>query len=193
MSKSILILALCCIIGSVQAQTLKSGYYVTDDGTQYRNIEVLEDGTIKAGISVGYDLYEKMSGNKYKGKATVIDGVSSTPSKVFYLEVISETSIYLYREGQDKTILRYKDNEEILESLDDCTLYQKYIDKMEDEPDNIPTLSFCANAALQLCNAPDDAARNTILEQTVKSLKVLLPGESCPCSDVIPASAWNKY
>lgn len=192
MKKILLILFSWLLIGPLVAQNLKPGYYVTDDGMNYRNIEVLNNGTIKASISTGYDIYEKVSENKYKGTITDINGEAKPASREFYLEIVSETSIYLYRAGSNKTLLRFKDTKKILESVDDCTLYKKYMDKMADEPENIQVLAFCANAALQLCNAPDDAARKAILEITVRGLKGLLPDKPCPCSDVIPADSWKK-
>ncbi len=109
------------------------------------------------------------------------------------MEIISSNSIYLYRDGKNKTKLTLKGIEKVLDEMDDCSLYQKYMDKFESDPGNIQSWTFCANAALQLCNAPNDNARNTILKQTVVTLKAILPGKPCPCSDVIPASAWNKY
>jgi hypothetical protein len=193
MKKNYLFIVLMITSIFLSAQTLKPGYYVTPDGVYYRNIEVQADGSIKASISTGYDLYVKESGNLYKGKTTVINGESKPASRVFYLEVISETSIKMYREGETKYTLNLKTTESIAENIDDCALYQKYMDKMEDEPENIQVLAFCANAALQLCDAPDDDTRNTILEITVKSLKGLIPGQPCPCQDVISTANWNKY
>jgi hypothetical protein len=185
-------LIFCFSISGAFAQNLKPGYYVTDDGVNSREITMQSDGTIKASMSVGYDIYERMSGNTYKGKSTFVNGELKPASRVFYLEILSESSIYLYREGQPKTILRLQTTKKILTEAE-CPLHQKYMDKMEDEPQNIQVLAFCANAALQLCNAPDDEARRTILKTTITTLKGLQPGKPCPCSDVIPAAEWNKY
>lgn len=175
------------------SQDLKPGYYVTEDGLHSREISLPGDGTIKAAMSVGYDIYSKQSGNTYKGISTFTNGELKSATRVFYLEIVNESSIYLYREGQPKTMLRLQTTKSILPDEVDCPLHQKYMDKMEDEPQNIQVLAFCANAALQLCNAPDDATRRTILQHTVKSLKGLIPGKPCPCKDVIPDAEWNKY
>ena len=174
------------------AQQLKTGYYVTANGQNYRNIEMLSNGTIKASISIGYDIYKKIGTNKYKGITTVENNVPKPASSVFYLEIISDNSIYLYHEGQQKTKLTFKTNEQIVSEIDDCTLYNKYIDKIESNPENMNAWSFCANAALQLCNAPNDEARKEILNKTVMILKAMFPNQKCPCSDVIPSSEWNK-
>ena len=94
------------LFASANAQVLKKGYYVTEEGIDHRNISVTSDGTIKASISAGTDYYKKLSGNKYQGFKTVkANGNLHQPKFNFYLEIINDQEIVLYRENQKRYIV----------------------------------------------------------------------------------------
>ncbi len=78
----------------------------------------------------------------------------------------------------------------MLSEMDDCTLYNKYLELTQTEPDNTQVWTMCATAALQLCNAPNDASRQILFETYVTVLKGMSP-DKCPCSDVIPEGFWE--
>jgi hypothetical protein len=193
MRKIILVVCFLCSFYTLPGQVLKSGNYVSEDGMNYRNIEILSNGDIKAGISVGYDLYKKSSNSIYMGVQTVENsGTIRKATYNYYLEIVSDKQIKMYKEGQPKVTLNLKANNAIVTGMTNCNLYDKYMKKMKDDPLNTQVWSLCAAAALQLCNAPSDETRSKLQVYYATSIKGMAPGNSCPCYDVIPNSAWNS-
>lgn len=182
--KSIIILAFMSFsFLGVQAQSPKPGKYQSADGNYSFSVAVNDDGSLEITEPNKVSVYKK-EGALYR---------HTDPKYSMYLiRVESDTEIYTLKEGNSNEYqFTWIGSDEV--SIDDCPLYEKYLEKAEEGTESeVQAWTFCAAAALAKCNYTE-AGFNTQAAAIVMTLKQILVNESkCPCEDVIPASIWKN-
>ncbi|MDR6764369.1 hypothetical protein J2Y38_004602 [Flavobacterium sp. 2755] len=115
-------------------------------------------------------------------------------SQVFYVRVISNTQFYAGKKGQGEGLYTYqggntKKEEVLLSGIDNCPLYDKYLNLSQTDPIEVQAWTFCGAAALAKCTYTD---YSNYLPPIIRGLKSILENVSkCPCTDVITTQEWN--
>lgn len=171
------------------AQELNSGTYSSSDlGYTYTVVVRQEGNTIT--------ITEPNRTNQYNGSGGNTYYHSEQKYAHFYIKVIANNKYYAVKQGGDEHLFTFvgnnTDEDEVLPSgIDDCPVYDKYLDLSQTDHVDAQAWVFCGAAALAKCTY--SANLNTYLDPLILALKSVVEDTSkCPCTDAITPSEWNS-
>lgn len=186
MKKTILFLILGFSIQTAIAQTLNSGHYSSSDlGYTYTVMIEHEGNKITITEPNKVNEYKSSGGNTY---------YHTEPKYAhFYIRVAGSDRYYAGKKGGAEQLFVLSGNDDgdagILEGIDNCPLYDKYLNLTAGGDDDAQAWAFCGAAALAKCTYSD---LEDYLEPIIKTLKSIVVDQStCPCTDAISQSEWN--
>lgn len=186
MKKTILFLILGFSIQTAIAQTLTSGHYSSADlGYTYTVMVEHQDNIITITEPNKVNEYKGSGGNTY---------IHTEPKYAhFYVRVAGSDRYYAGKQGGTEQLFVLSGNStgssDVLGGIDNCPLYDKYLDLTSSGDDDAQAWAFCGAAALARCTYSD---LEDYLEPIIKALKsIVVDSLTCPCTDVISQSEWN--
>ncbi|WP_374398602.1 hypothetical protein [Flavobacterium sp.] len=180
-----------CIVFSVNtiiAQTLSSGNYSSSDLGYTYTVIVKQEGNV-------ITITEPNRTNQYKSNGGNTYYHTEQKYSHFYIKVIADNKYYAGKQGGSQQLFTFSggntNEEEVLPSgIDDCPLYDKYLDLTTNDHDDAQAWAFCGAAALAKCTYTDVTP---YLKPLIQALKSIVEDTSkCPCTDVITQNEWNS-
>jgi hypothetical protein len=169
------------------AQTLLSGSYSSSDlGNTYTVLAKHEGNTVT--------ITEPNRSNQYRSNGGIIYNHTEQKYSNFYIKVVSENKYLAGKQGAKEQMFTYNGNNtnyvEVLPlGIDDCPLYDKYLQLAQTNEIEVQAWAFCGAAALAKCTYSDST---NYLEPLIKALKsIAVDLYICPCQDVITQAEWN--
>ncbi len=179
-------------VNAIFAQTLKSGNYTGNSSLNgienlYTVIVEHKNNTITITEPNRKSQYEHKNGNMYWH-------TEPKYSQVFYVKVVSETQFYAGKVGQGEGLYTYqgsntKEEDVLASGIDNCPLYDKYLNLSQTDPNEVQGWTFCGAAALVKCTYTDYSNYLTPIIRGLKS--IIVDATKCPCTDVITTQEWN--
>ena len=189
MKKLILMFFIVFSVNTINAQALKSGNYSSSDMGYTYTVIIKHEGNLITNTEPNRtNQYKSNDGNMYYH----IDSKYAH----FYLKVISDDKFYAGKQGGSQQLFTYQggntSEEEVLPSgIDDCPLYDKYLNLSQTDHTDAQAWAFCGAAAIAKCTYT--ANLMVYLEPLIKALKSIVEDTSkCPCTDVITQNEWNS-
>lgn len=188
MKKIYLIFFIAIITNATIAQTLKSGNYSSSDMGYTYTVIIKHEGNVITNT-------EPNRTNQYKSNGGNMYYHIEQNYSHFYLKVISDSKFYAGKQGGSQQLFTYQgDNvveEEVLPSgVDDCPLYDKYLNLSQTDHKDAQAWVFCGAAAMAKCTYTSNLM--VYLKPLILGLKAIVEDTSqCPCTDVITQSEWN--
>lgn len=176
------------VSGEVSAQTLKSGTYSSSDlGYTYTVVVKQEGNVITITEPNRTNYYKSSGGNTYY----------HTESKYahFYIQISGNDNYYAGKQGGSRQLFTFQgentNEDEVLPSgIDDCPLYDKYLNLSQTDHNDAQSWTFCGAAALAKCTYTDVTP---YLKPLILALKAIVVDKSkCPCLDAITQNEWNS-
>ena len=189
MKKLILIFFIVFNMKTINAQTLKSGNYSSSDMGYTYTVIIKHEGNLITNT-------EPNRTNQYKSNGGNMYYHIEPKYAHFYLKVISDNKFYAGKQGGSQQLFTYQDGntieEEVLPSgIEDCPLYDKYLNLSHTDHNDAQAWVFCGAAAIAKCTYTDNLM--VYLEPLIRALKSIVEGTSkCPCIDVITQNEWNS-
>lgn len=111
----------------------------------------------------------------------------------YYIKIISDNKYNVGKQGGTEQLFSLSGNNtnsEVLSTgLDNCPLYDKYLNLTTNDQDDVQAWAFCGAAALAKCS---NSEYTDYLKPIITSLKsIVVDSSKCPCLDVISQSEWN--
>ncbi|WP_276135193.1 hypothetical protein [Polluticoccus soli] len=172
----------------MKAQTLKPGYYKSQDG--YITVTVNQEGdAINMKDQAGDHVYRNEGGTyrntnpKYSN--FTINVVDADHFQSLKNGAGAHTWTYSGKAPSAEDFVKDEENEE------DCEMAQRYMELAQKGGDDTQVNTFCGAAALMKCNMNAEGFAE-YARQTIASLKQILvnPGVN-PCTDVFTAAQWS--
>ena len=182
------LIVLCCCSFSIKAQILTSGNYKSNDLGYAYTVVVEQEGNV-------ITITEPNKVNEYKSSGGNTYYHTEPKYAHFYIKVASNTSYYAGKQGGSQQLFNYSgentnENEVLLSGIDDCPLYDKYLNLTQSDDIDAQSWAFCGAAALAKCTYSE---LDSYLETIIKSMKSIMENPSkCPCEDVISKTQWNS-
>lgn len=171
----------------LQAQTLKPGYYKSQDG--YITVTVDHQGdVIKMQEPTRTNEYKRESGNTYRH--------SEEKYSYYTIQVLDAERFNSLKNGGGAHTWTYSGKaptaEDFLTENDgECPLAEKYQKLAEEDKSDTQVHTFCGAAALFRCNMNDEGF-DAYAAQIISSLKLIMVNPSVnPCNDVFSTALWN--
>lgn len=188
MKKIILLIFVVFCINNVIAQTLSSGSYSSSELGYTYTVSVKQEGnSITITEPNRVNLYKNNGGDTYYHTEQKYAG--------FYIRVAGDNKYYTGKQGKNKEYLftfsgENTDSEQDQPSgIDNCPLYDKYLELSKKDHVNTQAWAFCGAAALAKCTYKDATG---YLKPLIESLKLIIEDASkCPCTDAITQAEWN--
>lgn len=190
MKNLILLIILGIGLSNVTAQTLSSGSYSSSDLGYTYTVIVKHEGNV-------ITIIEPNRTNHYKSDGGNTYYHTEQKYSHFYIKVIANNKYYAGKQGSNQQLFTYSggstsgaNEEEVLPSgIDDCPLYDKYLNLTQTDHVDAQAWAFCGAAALAKCTYTDVRA---YLEPIIKAMKSIVEDTSkCPCTDAITQTEWN--
>ena len=176
-------------LSTATAQTLSSGNYSSSDLGYTYTVIVKHEGNI-------ITITEPNRTNQYKSNGGNTYYHTEQKYSHFYIKVVANNKYYAGKQGGNQQLFTYSggniNEEEVLPSgIDDCPLYDKYLNLSQTDHTDAQGWVFCGAAALAKCTYTADLM--VYLEPLIKALKSIVEDTSkCPCADVITQNEWNS-
>lgn len=188
-NKSLLVFLMGCITIALPAQVLKPGTYSSSDfGYTYSVVIKHVGNSITNTEPNRTSQYKSNGGNLYH---------HTEPKYAhFYIKVISDEKFYAGKQNGGQQLFTFQggntDAEEVLPSgVDDCPLYNKYLQLSQTDHADAQAWVFCGAAAMAKCTYTDNLM--VYLKPLIIALKGISEDSSqCPCKDVITQTEWNS-
>lgn len=172
------------------SQTLLEGNYSSSDlGMTYTVITKQEGNVITVTEPNRVNQYKSNGGNTYYH--------SEPKYSHFYIRVVANNKYYAGKNGGSEQLFSYSgsntDENEVLPSgIDDCPVYEKYLQLSQTDHNDAQAWVFCGAAALAKCTYSDP---KPYLNPLIQGLKVIVSDANvteCPCKDAITVQEWNS-
>jgi len=176
-------------VNNINAQTLKSGNYTSSDIGYAYTVIIKHEGNLITNT-------EPNRTNQYKSNGGNMFYHIEPKYAHFYLKVISDNKFYAGKQGGSQQLFTYQDGntseEEVLPSgIDNCPLYDKYLNLSQTDHTDSQAWVFCGAAAIAKCTYTSNLM--VYLEPLIRALKSIVEDTSkCPCTDVITQNEWNS-
>lgn len=176
-------------VALILAQELNSGTYSSSDLGYTYTVVVKQEGNI-------ITITEPNKVNQYKSSGGSTYYHMEQKYAQFYIKVVPNNKYYAGRQGGNEQLFTFvgsnTDEEEVLPSgIDDCPLYDKYLELSQTDHIDAQAWVFCGAAALAKCTY--SANLSTYLDPLILALKTIIEDTSkCPCTDAITPSEWNS-
>ena len=182
----ILLLLIMLIATSVcNAQTLVTGNYTSSDG--YYTVAVSQEGN-------EVTLTEPNKVNVYRSNGSNVYYHTEPKYASYYIKVTGEKQYYTGKDGGQEYLFSYSggiSQEELAAGMDNCPLYDKYLEKADEDEVNAQTWTFCGAAALVKCTYTEEGAQQYIAAVVLTLKSIMDDTSTCPCTDVISESVWD--
>lgn len=173
----------------LKAQTLKPGYYKSQDG--YMTVTVNHEGdVINMKDQAGDHVYRSEGGGSYRN--------TNEKWSNFTLSVVDADHFQSLKNGAGAHTWTFSGKAPSAEDFvkddddeEDCSLAEKYMELAQKGGDDTQVNTFCGAAALMKCTMNAEGFAE-YARQTIASLKQILvnPGVN-PCTDVFTAAQWS--
>ena len=187
MKKLILIIFIVFSTNNIIAQTLSTGNYSSSDMGYTYTVIVKHEGNV-------ITLTEPNKVNQYKNTGGNTYYHTEPKYSHYYIKVVSNDKYYVGKQGGTEQLFTLSGNnttesEVLLSGIDNCPLYDKYLNLTTNDKDEVQAWAFCGAAALAKCTYTDIS---DYLKPIIKALKsIVVDTSKCPCTDVINQSEWN--
>jgi len=188
MKKLLLMIIIVFQSNNTMAQTLTSGTYFSSDLGPTYTVNTEQKGNIIIVTEPNrINRYIKSDGNVYFHSEAKYDH--------FYLRVIADNKYFAGKKGGGEQLftlvgLPAITGETLPSGIDDCPLYEKYLNLSKNDETEIQAWAFCGAAALAKCSYSD---ARSYLEPLIKALKsIMVDPLVCPCTDAISQYEWES-
>lgn len=162
---------------TLTAQTLSPGSYSSSDLGYKYSVNVKHEGNL-------ITITEPNRINEYKTNGGNTYYHTAQKYANFYIKVAGTNKYYAGKDGSTQQLFTYTGSESNAENalpsgIDNCPLYDKYLNLSKTDHVNTQTWSFCGAAALAKCTYTD---ATEYIEPLIKALKSIMEDPStCPC------------
>lgn len=173
----------------VLAQELNSGTYSSSDLGYTYTVVIKQEGNI-------ITITEPNKVNQYKSSGGNMYYHIEQKYAHFYIKVIDNNQYYAGKQSGKEQLFTFAgsntDEDEALPSgIDDCPIYDIYLERSQTDHTDAQAWVFCAAAALAKCTYSSDL--NIYLDPLILALKYIVEDTSiCPCTDAITPNEWNS-
>ena len=174
-------------VNNIVAQTLSTGNYASSDLGYTYTVSVKHEGNI-------ITITEPNRVNQYKSNGGNTYYHTEQKYANFYVKVASDDKYYVGKQGSKEQLFTLSggntNQEQTLPSgIDNCPLYDKYLQLSKTDHVNTQAWAFCGAAALAKCTYTDAAS---YLKPLIEALKSIMDDNAkCPCTEVITQTEWN--
>jgi len=181
-------MAFASAVSTAQSK-LSDGNYVTSDGFYTITLEFKKDSLV---------VIEPNRRSVYKKIAEKEFSFIHPQNGIDYrIQILDSNKIATFKPATraSQTILGFVGKKEELieeDNIQYLEIASKYLQKAQEEPDNVQVWSFCSGVASARATYNNDGFRNYAV-QAIKNLKLIIVDKSkCPCEDAIPKDLWDS-
>lgn len=167
------------------SQTLKSGNYVSSD--RFYSVSVEQ----KPGEII---LTEPNKVNTYTLRSNGFYYHTEEKYQTYYIRPAGDDKFYSGKSGAPEHLFTYSAmNEMNTQGLDDCPIYDKYVEKTEEDPDNVQAWAFCGAVAMAKCTMTEAGVKEFLRSAVIGLKSIAVNPGVCPCTDAITPAEWTAY
>lgn len=185
--KKLILLFFLVFSTNIIAQTLFTGNYSSSDMGYTYTVIVKHEGDV-------ITLTEPNKVNQYKNTRGNFYYHTEPKYSNYYIKVVSANKYYVGKQGGNEQLFTLSGNntvesEVLATGIDNCPLYDKYLNLTTSDENEVQAWAFCGAAALAKCTYTDVT---DYIKPIIVALKsILVDASTCPCTDVIKQNEWN--